>query len=219
MEPDKQAKACSGLGTNIDARELSATAGSVAYQGQAHVEGGFRFLKEPLLFVSSLFVKKPTWIDELLMVMTLALLVYSVAQRRLRKHGAENHATLPHHINQPPPSPTFRWGFQLLEGMHRVQVTVHGQVRDLIEGLRDVQIKILRLVGHAVCHLYQMSTGEGAQCRIDLMLNLDVPGTGDTGIELVGEIFTCRQGHWRELVRAAMQPQGGMRIQQQPHGV
>jgi transposase len=56
-----------------------------AYKGQSHVEGGFRFLKDPLFFVSSLFVKKPNRIAGLLMVMTLALLVYSVAQRRLRK--------------------------------------------------------------------------------------------------------------------------------------
>jgi transposase len=56
-----------------------------AYNGQSPVEGSFRFLKDPLCFVSSLFVKKPNRIEGLLMVMTLALLVYSVAQRRLRK--------------------------------------------------------------------------------------------------------------------------------------
>jgi transposase len=44
-----------------------------------------RFLKDPLFFVSSSFVKKPNRIEGLLMVMTLALLVYAVAQRRLRK--------------------------------------------------------------------------------------------------------------------------------------
>jgi len=106
-----------------------------------------------------LFVKKPTRIEGLLMVMTLALLVYSVAQRRLRKQLAQNHETVPNQINQPTPSPTLRWIFQMLEGIHRVQVTVQGQVHDLIEGLNDVQIKILRLFGNEVCHLYQISTG------------------------------------------------------------
>jgi transposase len=159
MEWDKQAKACYVLGTNIDASELSDTEVIVAYKGQAQVEGGFRFLKDPLFFVSSLFVKKPNRIEGLLMVMTLALLVYSVAQRRLRKQLAENHETVPNQINQPTPSPTLRWVFQLLEGIHRVQLTVQDQVRDLIEGLNDVQIKILRLFGNEVCHLYQISTG------------------------------------------------------------
>jgi transposase len=85
IEQDKQAKACYVLGTNIAARELSHAAVIVAYKGQAHVEGGFRLLKDPLFFVSSLLVKKPNRIEGLLMVMTLALLVYSVTQRRLRK--------------------------------------------------------------------------------------------------------------------------------------
>ena len=78
------------------------------------------------------------------MVMTLALLVYSVAQRRLRAQLAKYHATVPNQINQPTASPTLRWGFQLLEGIHRVRMSVQNQVHDLIEGLNDVQINILR---------------------------------------------------------------------------
>jgi transposase len=85
MERDKPAKAGYVLGTNIDASEFSATEVIVAYKGQAQGEGGCRFLKDPLFFVSSLFVKKPNRIEGLLRVMTLALRVYSVAQRRLRK--------------------------------------------------------------------------------------------------------------------------------------
>src|SRR6266850_91039 len=85
MEQDKHAKACDVLGTHIASRDLSPSGVSVAYRGQAHVEGGVRFLKDPLFFVSSLFVKKPNRIEGLLMVMTLAFLVDSVTQRRLRK--------------------------------------------------------------------------------------------------------------------------------------
>jgi transposase len=155
----KQVKACYILGTNIDASELSDTEIIAAYKGQAHVEGGFRFLKDPLFFVSSLFVKKPNRIEGLLMVMTLALLVYSVAQRRLRAQLAKHQETVPNQIHQPTPSPTLRWVFQLLEGIHRVRMTVQGQMHDLIEGLNDVQIKILRLFGNEVCRLYQISPG------------------------------------------------------------
>jgi hypothetical protein len=125
----------------------------------AGVEGGFRFLNDPRLFVSSLLVKKPCRIQGLLMVMTLALLVYSVAQRRLRQQLAHHHETVPNHIHQPTTSPTLRWVFQLLEGIHRVRVTVQGQVHDLIEGLNDVQINVLRLFGEEVCRLYQISPG------------------------------------------------------------
>jgi transposase len=159
IEQDKQAKACFVLGTNIDTSELSDPEVIVAYKGQSHVEGGFRFLKDPLFFVSSLFVKKPSRIEGLLMVMTLALLVYSVAQRRLRAQLATHHETVPNQINQPTTSPTLRWVFQLLEGIHRIRMTVQGQAHDLIEGLKDVQVKILRLFGNEVCRLYQISTG------------------------------------------------------------
>jgi hypothetical protein len=180
IEQAKHAQACFVLGTTIDTSELSDTEVLAADKGQSQVEGGFRFLKDPLFFVSSLFIKKPNRIEGLRMVMTLALLVYSVAQRRLRMQLAKHQymqreilrhfsqarfvgyphcellkvsskkmqsyppcvqETVPNQINQPTTSPTLRWVFQLLEGIHRVRMTLQGQVHDLIEGLNDVQIK------------------------------------------------------------------------------
>ena len=159
LEQRKQRQACFVLGTNIAASELSDTEVIQAYTGQSRVAGGFRFLKDPLLFVSSLFVKKPCRIQGLLMVMTLALLVYSVTQRRLRPQWAEPNETVPNPIHQPTMAPTLRWVFQLLEGIHRVRVTAYGQVHDLLEGLTDVQITVLRRFGETVCGLYQISPG------------------------------------------------------------
>jgi hypothetical protein len=46
-----------------------------------------------------------------------------------------------------------------LEGIHRIRLTVQGQAPDLITGLNDVQVKVLRLFGNEVCRLYQISTG------------------------------------------------------------
>jgi transposase len=159
MKARKQQGACCIVGTNIASRQLSAPEVMQAYNAQSWAEGGFRCLKDPLFFVSSLFVKKPCRIQGLLMVMTLAVLVYSVTQRRLRQQLTKQNETIPHHINQPTERPTLRWVFQLLEGIHRVRVTVQGEVHDLIEGLNEVQIKILRLFGQEVCRLYQISPG------------------------------------------------------------
>lgn len=155
----KQHKGCFVLGTNIEADDLRDEEVITAYKAQSQVEGGFRFLKDPLFFVSSLFVKKPTRIQGLLMVMTLALLVYSVAQRRLRQELVRQKESLPNQINQLTQRPTLRWVFQLLEGINRVRVSVQGQIHDLIEGLNEVQIKILRLFGQEVCQIYQISSG------------------------------------------------------------
>jgi hypothetical protein len=113
MRHHQQVKACFVLGTNIGTSELSNAEVIAAYKGQSSVESGFRLLKDPLFFVSSLFVKKPSRLEGLLMVMTLALLVYSVAHRRMRQHLPRHHETIPKQINPPLTSPTLRWVFQL----------------------------------------------------------------------------------------------------------
>jgi transposase len=154
-----QHKGCFVLGTNIEADDLGDEEVITAYKAQSQVENSWRFLKDPLFFVSSLFVKKPTRIQGLLMVLTLALLVYSVAQRRLRQALTRQQESLPNQINQPTQRPTLRWVFQLLEGINRVRLIVQDQVHDLIEGLNEVQIKILRLFGQEVCQIYQISSG------------------------------------------------------------
>jgi hypothetical protein len=82
-----------------------------------------------------------------------------VAQRRLRQQLAQHNQTVPNQINPPTTSPTLRWVFQLLEGIHRVRVRGQEQVHDLIEGLNDVPITVLRLFGEQVCCLYQISPG------------------------------------------------------------
>ena len=69
----QQRKACFVLGTNTPDSVLTDEGVIAGYKGQSAVEGGFGFLKDPVFFVSSLFVKKPSRIQGLLMVMTLAL--------------------------------------------------------------------------------------------------------------------------------------------------
>jgi len=159
LQQAKQYHACFVLGSNIEAEQLSDAEVIAGYKGQAQAEGGFRFLKDPLFFVSSLFVKKPSRIQGLLMVMTLALLVYAVAQRRLRRELGRQNETIPNQINHPTNRPTLRWVFQVLEGIERVRVKVAGQVQELITGLNEVKIKILRLFGAQVCYVYQLPSG------------------------------------------------------------
>ena len=90
------------------------------------------------------------------MVMTLALLVYAVTDRRLRRTLKTQQETLPNQINQPTATPTLRWVFQLLEGIHRVHLFINGQWSILIEGISDLRRRILCLFGPDVCRLYQI---------------------------------------------------------------
>ena len=155
---EQQKKACFVLVTNeMDEKQLPDEEILSGYKGQSAVEGGFRFLKDPLFFASSLFVKKPGRLQALLMVMTLALLVYSVAQRRLRKELEQQDETLPDQLGNPTATPTLRWIFQMLEGIHRVTFSFQDQVHTLIEGLTDLKRKILRFFGENVCSIYRTS--------------------------------------------------------------
>jgi len=161
VDPEKrlaqqQRKASFVLGTSIDVEEVADEDLLPSYKGQGTAERGFRFLKEPLFFTSSLFVKKPSRIQGLLMVMTLALLVYSIAQRRVRQQLALQEETLPNQIGLPIATPTLRWIFQLLEGINVVTLVIQRQVRVIIEGLTDVRKKILQLFGQNVCQIYQI---------------------------------------------------------------
>jgi hypothetical protein len=90
-----QVNACFGLGSNRSASALSDPEVIEADKGQAQVEGDLWFLKDLVFFVSSLLVKTPCRIAGLLMVMTLALLVCAVTQRRLRHQVARLQAMGP----------------------------------------------------------------------------------------------------------------------------
>lgn len=155
---EQRRKACFVLGTSIPDTELSDVEVIAGYKGQGAVERGFRFLKAPEFFVSSLFVKKPSRIVGLLMVMTLALLVYSVAQRRMRKRLESTGETIPNQINQPTSRPTLRWVFQLLEGIHQVSLDVDGQVTSAMDGITELRGKILQLFGKRVSQIYYISS-------------------------------------------------------------
>jgi len=147
------------IGTDIPDTALSDKEVIKGYKGQGSVERGFSFLKSPVFFVSSLFVKKPSRIEGLLMVMTLALLVYSVAQRRMRNQLSALGETIPNQINQPTAKPTLRWVFQCMKGIHRVLLNIDGLVTCIVDGITELRMKIIRLFGQRVCHIYQISFG------------------------------------------------------------
>jgi transposase len=79
------------------------------------VERGFRFLKDPMFYAESLYLKKPERIMALIMVMTLSLLVYSLAERRVRNALADNKEYIWDQKNQLTNRPTIRWVCMIFE--------------------------------------------------------------------------------------------------------
>ena len=89
--------------------------------------------------------------------MTLALLVYSVAQRQLRKAIAEREETIPNQINRPISTPTLRWVFQLLEGINRVTwVTEGGRSKIEFTGITELKRQLLSYFGPGVRNKYEL---------------------------------------------------------------
>jgi transposase len=85
---------------------LSASDALQEYKAQQGVERGFGFLKDPLFFTSSVFLKSPKRIAALGMIMALSLLVYNLGQRQLRASLATAGETIPNQLGQPTTVPT-----------------------------------------------------------------------------------------------------------------
>lgn len=148
------------LATNEpDPQQLSPQAMLSQYKAQAvSVERGFRFLKDPLFFADSLFLKSPGRIMALIMVMVLALLVYSLAERKLRLALQQNAESIPDQKGRPTQNPTLRWVFQTFEGLDVLSVSVSGRrVLRQVLNMTPVHEKVLRLLGPQVGECYLMA--------------------------------------------------------------
>ena len=90
----------------------------MGYKGQAKVERGFRFLKDPQFVASSFFVKKPKRVEALLFIMTLCLTLYAALEYKLRQKLEQEQQSLPNQLGKPVRNPTTRWVFALFAGIH-----------------------------------------------------------------------------------------------------
>ncbi len=149
------------LATNeTDLELLSPEAMLSQYKAQAvSVERGFRFLKDPLFFADSLFLKNPGRIMALIMIMVLALLVYSLAERKLRLALQQNAESIPDQKERPTQNPTLRWVFQTFEGLDVLSVSVSGRrVLRQVLNMTPVHQKVLKLLGPQVGKCYLIDT-------------------------------------------------------------
>ncbi len=107
------------LATNVlDNNELSPDQILETYKQQQCAERGFSFLKEPLFFTDSVFIKSSERIESLALIMGLCLLVYTLAQRDLRSRLRQEEAFLKNQLGQPTNRPTLRWIFQCFQSVH-----------------------------------------------------------------------------------------------------
>lgn len=120
------------LATNVlDLEALSADEALNEYKGQQGTERGFRFLKDPLFFASSVFLKTPKRIEALGMLMALSLLVYALGERQLRNALSQATQTIPNQVGKPTQTPTLRWVFQCFMAVHLVVISGVKQIVNL----------------------------------------------------------------------------------------
>jgi transposase len=140
------------LATNVlDVEQLSEQQALEEYKGQQSSERGFRFLKDPMFFASSVFLKSPERIMALAMVMGLCLLLYNLGQRQLRQALQQANQSLPNQLGKGTQSPTLRWVFQCFMAVHFVVLNGVKQVVNLTGERR----RILPFFGSA-CRQYYL---------------------------------------------------------------
>ena len=91
----------------------------------------------------------------LIMIMTLSLLIYALAERHLRHALAEKNQTILDQKRKPTQVPTMRWVFQLFEGLDVLTIWQNDQIflRQLLN-LHPIHTQILSLFGKPVQNCY-----------------------------------------------------------------
>ena len=151
-------QACFLVATNVlDQQVLSDQDLIQTYKEQTSVERGFAFLKDPLFLASSVFVKKPERIVALSLVMVLCLLVYRLAEHRLREQLAATGQTVPNQVSKPTDRPTMRWIFQCFEGISLLTFPqAAGPPLQAVTELEPLHEQVLALLGPSYEKLYKL---------------------------------------------------------------
>lgn len=153
IETHKKSKACFVLGsndTNIDMNILLEE-----YKTQGSVERGFRFLKDPIFFTSSFFLKNTGRIDGLLSIMTLALLVYSIAERRIRAALSRSENEFIDPIYGKTRKLTMRRAMQMMFNINEVTNIINGTLKIVITGITELRSKLISMISKYARIIYQ----------------------------------------------------------------
>jgi transposase len=117
------------------------------YKNQSQVEKGFRFIKDKSFRVSEVYLKKPQRIEALSMIMVLTLMIYSVAEWKLRERLKETGETIPDQVKKQTQKPTLKWVFMLMREITEVKIEVDSKIVTKIANMNEVKDKIIKLMG------------------------------------------------------------------------
>ena len=113
------------------------------YKNQSGIEQNFGFLKDPVI-VNSIFLKKPTRIEVLGLVLLIALLIWRLMERCMRHHLEKTKSEITGWKNQPTKRPT---SFMMTTKFLSILVAKSGRRRQLVRPLKPVQLEFLQALG------------------------------------------------------------------------
>lgn len=155
------ARCCKGrfiLASNeLDKTMLPDEAFLPEYKEQIKTEQGFRFIKNDTFEVDSIFLHKPSRIEALMMVMTLCLMIYSIAQHKLRQALEQANETIPDQLSRETKKPTMAWVFRLFHGVHVWTIRQGEKTQTLVVNLTTLMKRIIRHFGSSAEKIYALS--------------------------------------------------------------
>jgi len=125
------------------------------YKEQGSVERGFRFLKDPSFRASEIYLKKEERIEGLMLLMTMALVIYNLAEKELRQKLAASGESIPDPKGKPMKTPTLKRLFWLFS---RISILVfqEEEKRTLrVMNLNDTHRRVLGLFGKEFERYYE----------------------------------------------------------------
>jgi len=127
--------------------EMSADELLMNYKAQGNVERGFRFLKDKSFRVAEVYLKKPSRIQALAMIMVLCLFIYSMTEFRLRRELERSGETVTSQTKRQTQKPTMKWIFFRFRRVREFSFVEGKQRIKRITNLNEELMKILRLLG------------------------------------------------------------------------
>jgi len=124
------------------------------YKEQQARPRGFAFLKDPLFFADSVFLKMTQRVETMAMLMGLCLLVYSLGQRQIRSTLQMAKTGIKNQLGKLTERPTLRWIFQCFQGIHLVVFSGMKQIANLTDE-RQFTLKFFPLS----CRKYYILSG------------------------------------------------------------
>jgi len=158
IEKEKRRAGRFVLATNVlDIKQLSPDEMLQEYKAQQSAERGFGFLKDPLFFTDSVFLKSPERVEAMAMLMGLCLLIYTLGQRQMRQALEQAQSGIKNQLGKLTQRPTLRWIFQCFQAVHLLIVNGVKQ----ISNLTDERLGILQFFPDT-CRYYYLLSGETA---------------------------------------------------------